>query len=428
MTAWVKIPDAPYWLEIWKGPYKTSYRVFFRADGISIRKKLKGDFKSWKDAKKAGEILIGETKYGRKKKAKSEVATETLCDEIIGLSKTKSEATYEQTDIFMRVHIKPYLRGECAYEKKKVKGQEIIEPCQHRPYIDQGACPYASDLNPTTWLMYKTHIRLHRPTVALFNHWKFFGMLFNYAHGKGILPKPIKLEFDEEKEDDRKPGILMSDEEFRKLIGASEPTWVHRSSLQRMTGQRPGVIRKLRKNQVNFDTGVVLVEKADSKNRRRYSFVLPEQALETLKGRLLRKNVMASPYFFPQSGDPSQPMDRSLTGWHSAIARAGINPDFTPHDLRHTFLTHKFKSSPNPALVCYQCDLSLEEAMKTYIHFSAEDTRGLAEETAAQASSYLTPIAPEPSKAQGEDNSGSKHSSHNSDIQIENEAKSGSKS
>lgn len=357
-------------VEVRRGTRKTSFRVNYRQDGVKLRKRIR--VTDPKEVAKEAERIIYNAKFGEKATPKSQVRCETLADEIVKLRESKADATYEQIEIFCRLHIKPFLNEHC---------------------------PYAANLSNAVWLNYKNHLRLKNPHVSLFNHWKFFGMLCRYARQKGILKEIVKLDFDEEKEDFREEGLVISDTDFQKIIAAatSSRAWRDRLILQRLTGQRPGVIRKLRKDQVNLQSGRVIVEKADSKNRRKYDFLMPAPAIEILRQRielerakiLLGKKKEESPYFFPMETDQSRPMDKHLGGLRSILKKAKVSEAYTPHDIRHTFLTHKFKESKNPALVCYQCDLSLEEAMETYIHFDAEDTRVIAEESAAWATAVL---------------------------------------
>lgn len=391
MSDWQKVPHAgkskapPHWLEVRRGKFVTSYRVRYRARGVVIEKVLDGDFgDDWKQAEAAGEKLISERRFGAKPKPKSQIMSETLCDEIVALKVSLDGDTHQQTESMMRVHLKPFLRGECAYQDDS--GTRI--PCPHQTYLESGSCIYASDLNPTSYLAYKTHYRLHRPKGSLFNHWKFWSMLLKYAFDKQILAQRFKLEYDEEREDFRKRGQIIPDDHMKAFVGAANSNWRDRARLGRLTGQRPGLIRDLRKSQVNLETGICKVDKSDSKNRRGYSFIMPRQAIEILKSRLEIDRVKDSPYFFPMETDHSRPMDKHLNGWHEAWARAGHDHGYTPHDLRHTYLTHKFKVSKNHALVCYSCDLSLDEAMATYIHFEADDTRELAEQTAKEAAGW----------------------------------------
>lgn len=352
MTSWQKIPHSgkgkppPHWLEIRPGKFRTSYRVRSSKDGIE--RVLKGEFQKWQDAEKAGEELIYKKRFGERPKPKSLVTCESLCDEIVELKKTKSKGTYEQAEVFFRVHIKPFL---------------------------EVTCPYVADLNATVWQKYRNEFRLKHPGRPLFNHWKFFSQLFKVANDKGFIPK-TKLDYSQTKDDSRASGQVIPDSHLRAFLEHANRNWRDRVMLQVLTGQRPGVIRRLQKSFVDFKRAVVSIPKAESKNRRTYQFVIPTAALEILNSRLEND----SPYFFPSELDKKQPMDKHLTGWHNAWKRAGIKKGYTPHDVRHTFLTDKVNASgTNLAVLCYSCDLSLDELMRTYVHFKVEDTKALAD-------------------------------------------------
>jgi integrase/recombinase XerD len=356
MTDWQKIPKAPYYVEVYEGKYKTSYRVNFRGEGLNVRGNLEGFTSRLKDvdAKELKAIIreadrrIGEAKYGKKEKPKSEARCEDLCDELVAFKRTKSKSTYNQAETLFRLHIKPFLNEHC---------------------------PYAADLNATTWLMFKTDYRTKNPKGQLFNLWKMMVQLYRHAHEKGILPRQIRLKFDEGREDFRERGHVIPDEEFLKLIENANLTWRDRSILQRFTGMRPGEVRALRKDCYDRGTRTISLKKEDTKTRKARSFVVSDPAvIEVLE----RRHKSDSPYFFHNERDHSRPMDKHLNGWKSALRRAELNPRYTPHDLRHTYLTHVFKSSENPAVICYQAGLSLEEAQKTYLHFTAKDTGGIA--------------------------------------------------
>lgn len=380
----------PHWLEVGVGAYGTTYRVVYRRDGVNLRKVLDGEFKRWEDARATAEALIAKIKYGEKPKPKNLVTTEALCDEIVELKKAKDPSTYEQAESFFRLHLKPFLRE---------------------------ACPYASDLNATVWLRYRNEFRLKHPDSPLFNHWKFFIQLFKMANEKGIIAK-TRLEYNQKKDDNRKPGQVIPPEHLQAFLVEANRAWTDRTKVQRLTGQRPSVIRRLQKSFVNLQTGVVSIPKSESKNRRAYQFKLPKAAIEILSGRLGN----GSAYFFPSETDKNQPMDKHLKGWHNAWARAkglllqrsdeaarlgdqelasrlsesalsmpgDANP-YTPHDIRHTYLTEKVNTAgTNLAVLCYSCDLSLEELMRTYVHFKAEDTQALADDSDSRAGALFT--------------------------------------
>lgn len=392
MTQWQKVPKAKYYLEIRKGRYRESYRVNYRANGVTLRQKLEGDFKRWQDAEEEAERLIAEKRFGEATPEEGGERIEDTCDKLVALKKPPllSVATHEQIEIFTRVHFKPYFRGECPYVEAGAK-------CPHESYIVP--CVFSSKLTPAHWLSYKAHFRLHRPSSPLFNHWKYMTMLFKFSFERGLLERPVTLAFNQKKEDAKKEGQLIPNYLFRVFLRCANTTWRRRATIGRFSGQRPGLICRLRKSQVDLTTGLVKVEKGDSKNRKAYEFKLEEVSLVELRAQAMR--YPDSPYFFPNERNHRRHMDRCLTGWHSAWAaartllleqsgeaaaagdqeraflldsqareiRAEGENAFTPHDLRHTCLTEiALTPGIKPFVEAHEHDLSVAMWDETYAH------------------------------------------------------------
>jgi integrase len=366
MTKWKRVDKrgAPEWLYELIGATGSSYWVRYRKEGLKIEQKIEGRIDTWMDARKLGQEIVDMARQIRAngKDLPTLVRCEQLCNEIVSLKQGKSASTYEGNEIMARVHVIPYLNE---------------------------FCPYISDLNAATWEHYKVHKRLANPTVALFNHWKFFVNLGKYARQKGVIKERIAFSFDEEKEDFRKEGMLIPDEHFRLILKHANQVWRDRATMQRFTGMRPGEVRCLQKDRVQFvdNHAIISLRKEDTKTRYGRSFIVTSaEVLEVLRRRHASPG---SDFFFPARGKPEKSMDRSLTGWESAIEAANkeleqedkpLMPiEYTPHDLRHTFLTREFKKpGNNHALICYMAGLSLEEAQETYLHFEAADTLNIA--------------------------------------------------
>lgn len=374
---------APEWLYGWYNAKDVlvSFWVRHRKKDLYLEQKIEGRINSWVDAHKLGIELI-DTARGFKKLGKEDpdmIRCEVLAKEIVALKKGKSDSTYEGNEIMARVHVIPYLNEHC---------------------------PFVRDLNGPVWESYKIYKRLNNPTVALFNHWKFFLNLGKYARQKGAIKERIVFEFDEEKEDFRKEGMLIPDEHFKLMLRHANQTWRDRMIMQRLTGMRPGEVRCLQRDRVEFgeDHAVFKLKKEDTKTRMPRNFaVVSAEILEILRRRC---NHPQSVFLFPARGKPGQCMDKGPAGWKSAIEAANIElateaekrgekaalipTDYTPHDLRHTYLTHEFKKPGNShALICYQAGLSLEEAQATYLHFNAADTLAMAKAIAGDAAKLV---------------------------------------
>lgn len=378
--SWEKIEGAPGWLEVRRGARKTSYRVNYRKDGINLVKTLKikdprthkikeyGD--DWKKARKDGDDLIAKVRVTGVQQDPNLVRCEELLDEMVEIVKSKADATYKQKEIMARVHLKPWLNSNCAYAK---------------------------DLNSTTWDLYRAFKRRQNPNVTLKPHAEVFGGLCAYALKKGILKQRVELDYDRERDDFKEDGLVIPNEDLLKMLRAYPPeerkggstsmlvhsfeSWRDRIILQRATGMRPGEVRLLKKDRVIIlgDVAVIRLRKEDTKTRQaRPVPVRQKLAVEILKMRMEGDD----PYLFESFQTLNRPYGPNLKGWRALLKRAGVNPKYTPHDLRHTYLSDMFKNSNNPALICFTCGLSLEEAQKTYLHFSEDDAMLVSNEAA----------------------------------------------
>lgn len=365
---------APAYMYVRLGKRGHRFLVRYRKHGVSLEQYITDaegrEITDWKSALRRADELIAEARFGKKKTPKPLVSPAQLASEIIATKGALSEATAEQTRIFFEKHIVPALEGRCAYSDSGT-------PCPAPHLLKLMACATAAELTAPKWLYYKTHFRIHRPESPLFNHFKFFGMLCKYAHDIGVLSKRLVLEYDEKTEDNRGIGNVLTPEEIRAIVKHANPLWRDLTICLRLTGQRFGVIRRLSKDEVDFEAGVIRVPKWMSKNRRAYAFRMPV----TVKVILQRRAAEAKgKYLFPGRGNPNRPMTKTYGGWQQALKDAGLNPEYTPHDLRHTYATYAFREkAANPAVICYQIDMSLEEARRTYLHFNADDTAPLAE-------------------------------------------------
>lgn len=367
--AWVKVSDH---LEMRKGNRKTSYRVNFRQGNVKLRQVIRGA--SLAEIRKEAQRMIYEAQFGPKKTPANFLRNEEIARQLVLESGSQKLKTQEIKALILEKHLTPWL-NECY--------------------------PYAQDLTVETWPKYKAYKRAINPTIALENHVKYFRMLRKRAFELGALRILFPVKFDLKKEEFRAEGQVIPKEHEAALLAAANTVWRDRSILQRDTGMRPGEVRLLKKERVRFEVrgtkriAVVELVADEVKTHRDRSFeVHSDRAVEVLFRRFQEVN---SPYFFKMETDRNRPMDKHLNGWKSAIRKAnkrllvaGLAPmptSYTPHDWRHTYADEMFKcTGPDKwASLSYQLDMSLETAMKTYIHFKTSDTQGVAEIAAASA-------------------------------------------
>jgi integrase len=142
-------------------------------------------------------------------------------------------------------------------------------------------------------------------------------------------------------------------------------------------GMRVGEIMTLEWTQVDFGRRTIYLPAEKTKIRKERTFGISDICLDLLIR--LHQNTKGSAVF-PSPTDPNktQGRDGNKKAWANCKRLAGIPKEYRFHWLRHTFLTRVFKKSVNPALICEYAGLSLEEASKTYLHFTVDDTRVVA--------------------------------------------------
>lgn len=98
------------------------------------------------------------------------------------------------------------------------------------------------------------------------------------------------------------------------------------------------------------------------------SLIEPLRAL-----RRLRK-WQGTKLLFPQQRDIKKALREQMIDWESWRERANLGWKWTPHTFRHTCLTTLFNhpQKKSDALICKQYRVSIQTALKTYIHTTQE--------------------------------------------------------
>lgn len=222
------------------------------------------------------------------------------------------------------------------------------------------------------WLRYVQNSRTSRPKRKFFNDRKYLSMFFHWCHREGFLEKLPRLP---DVDPEIKAGKVYTQSEIDALLFHANIDLSLQITMAITMGMRLGEILSLEWSQVNFETGVVHLPAAKTKIRKERSFVASPEVLGLLESRQARSN---SAWVFPSPSDPKKCVGKggNKSSWTLCRAKAKVKGRF--HDLRHTFLTRAFKTAVNPALICHYAGVSLEEAERTYLHFSVDDTRAVA--------------------------------------------------
>lgn len=203
-----------------------------------------------------------------------------------------------------------------------------------------------------------------------FNDRKWLSMFLHSCKDEGLIDSVPKLV---DPDPERKAGKVFTDQEIEKLLTESEPELHLQILMAVKMAMRKGEILGLEWERVDLDKKVIHLRAEDTKIRKARSFAIAPVVLSILKNRTQVGN-----FVFPSPDNPDKSQKSGIyKAWVRLKTRLKIKGRF--HDLRHTFLTKAFKSGKNPALICYYAGLSLEEAQKTYLHFTPEDARCIVE-------------------------------------------------
>lgn len=227
------------------------------------------------------------------------------------------------------------------------------------------------------WIGFVARRRSVQSTVALFNDWKWFRRVMHRARIDGHT----RIEFEIEN-----PGLhrKRSEEtyttfEVEGLKSSSGPDGRLHIDLYVIQLMRSLEQCKAKFSHVDFDKGTIHIPTENAKTKKSRTIPLDPLILEMLR---VRKTTSKSDWIFPSRYDYTKHKKNFRSAFRYAKKKAGITFG-TPHRLRHTSLTHKFAAvkgdgngiSTDAVKICAFAGLSLNEAIKTYLHLTPEDLR-----------------------------------------------------
>lgn len=238
-----------------------------------------------------------------------------------------------------------------------------------------------SDFDEETWENYLDSEARNKKEV-----WVYMRSVLKFSQNMGeikklpdlIKPRPSEYQ-----------GRALTHEEAEKLLKASQSAGEIGLFVQLclLHGARPGEMYKLKWDRIDLDKGIVHLKKQDVKTKRARSFpifsspILEKSPLESL--RELKQDDL-SEYVFPNNAGKTHRSHFWIAKKFEELIRdAGITGRFTPHGMRHTFLTHaalKIKSeNANFSIVdvVSMAGLTIGIFEKTYLHVRPDDLNTL---------------------------------------------------
>ncbi len=204
--------------------------------------------------------------------------------------------------------------------------------------------------------------------------------VLNYAHSKGKLDGVPKIPYLQENND---RFLYLTQEQAAALI-AELPS--HLAAMTRFalaTGLRRANITGLEWANVNTDRKIAWVWADDAKGKRHIPVPLNADALKVLAEQ---RGTSRGTHVFTYK---DMSVCRTTTAaWKKAIARAGIDPAFTFHCLRHTWASwHVMAGTPLSVLQTLGGWRSLDMVQR-YAHLAPDFIAGYAENSARDGVQY----------------------------------------
>lgn len=276
------------------------------------------------------------------KKISGRPLVKDIWNDLIVLHENKAKKTYQSFEMHWRVHLLPFF------------GHMLIE-----------------DVNEKTWEQYIAYTTRRTPGRKLFNDRKHLIKALVYAVTQGLISRKPSLRNPDGKSE---AGKVYTDDEIKRLLIHADDDLGLKILMAFTMGMRKSEIMKLSWDRVDLKSNIIKLRAIDTKTRRARSFGISPVVKSLLASR---NETSGSAWVFPRHDDKKYPQTEFRKTWVTCKRSAKVVGRF--HDLRHTFLTKAFKKNINPALICHYAGLSLEEAQRTYLHFTVEDTRVVSE-------------------------------------------------
>lgn len=173
----------------------------------------------------------------------------------------------------------------------------------------------------------------------------------------------------------REPGkriCFLTPDQARRLLEELPAHLREMAQFALSTGLRQRNVSYLRWDQVDMSRRVAWIHPDEAKAGRAIGVPLNEDALDVLRRRLGRHRE----YVFTYKGEPVERC--STKAWKRAVERAGVEPGFRWHDLRHTWASwHVQRGTPLQELMELGGWASYEMVLR-YAHLAADHLRGAA--------------------------------------------------
>ncbi len=217
---------------------------------------------------------------------------------------------------------------------------------------------------------YFADCRAKNPNGKLFHDWKMIVSVMRRAYFKGLIPRPLEIK---KPTDSKAEKHVFTFDEEAKLLAEARPRLRLQMLMGLRMGMRPGEALRLRKSQINQETGLIKLEWKDVKTRKERFVPIHPDVLPLLSEAI---SAAKGDYLFGNRADKNEPPTRNANrpSFERLKIKCAIKRG-TLHDLRRTCATRMGMSKLPPAIACKILGMSLNTFLKIYCKPSPNDLR-----------------------------------------------------
>ncbi len=189
--------------------------------------------------------------------------------------------------------------------------------------------------------------------------------LFRFARSRHYLVQERKTQAEELTKSKKKAGekTVISPADLRAYFDAvrdNAPTWIPYLAIAAFTGMRTWAILRLKWRAFRWESGVIVVEAADSKIRERY-----RAPIHPVLKLWLADYRKADGPVIPEDNEPIGKFTAKLSKW------SGVK--WRKNSLRSSYISYRFAQCGDAGTVAGECNTSAQEVRSEYLDITTVD-------------------------------------------------------
>lgn len=234
-----------------------------------------------------------------------------------------------------------------------------------------------SEITPETWQEFIEFARSKSKKGAemkIFNLWKYFSGFCSWCVLMGHIKETPDIYNPDIDDGEDGVGKNFTDLELKSFRASAQKygeafyLWI---ICAQYMGMRSSEITQLKKSRIKTEFKLIALTKADTKTNTSRKVPVHPEVWPSLMAQVER--FPESPFLFPNRNDHQRPMDPTgfKKPWNAIREELEIDGRF--HDFRHSYATRIFANpSVNPVMAAKALGMSMNVAMRVYIHYSED--------------------------------------------------------